>query len=1094
MPQRMTTTRDTRLFLHLSNRLENLAGQLAADLATDRGDPMALQTVVVPSAETARWLSMQLAGRTGLAMGLRHPFLRGVVDELAAALLGGSRSCSTRYGRDAITWWLYDRLPDLLPRQPFAPVRHYLREGTASRRFELARRVASLFDQYQIYRPQLLRGWDEHPADGDWQGELWRALRSDLPGENSFIDLHAAVLELDDSQVLSATLPERLGVFGVNTLPPAFLDILYKAACRTRIDFYLLSPTAHYWSDLRTGKQQLRAGKTADETEGNPLANSLGKLNRDLLDQLLARDAQQASEHFATGPGNSLLERLQDDFCELRDRTRQTPREHIDADDASVQAHSCHGPMREVETLHDHLLGLFQDDPSLRTRDVLVMAPDIEAYAPYVRAVFGTPENDSSRIPYSLADQSARTRHGVVDAFLRVLELGLSGFEAGLVVGMLENERIRTRFGIEDLDLTRIRRWIADCGVVRGLDAAHRARFGLPASDDFSWARGLATLVLGHAMNGGDSRLDGSVLPYADLEGDHLETLDRFLAAMEFFGGVAAELQSSRSRPEWSTTLLHLAQRLFADDPRLATELRVLQHALVDLAATDPLQHGEAVPAAIVLDSLDHRLRETPVSGGFLDGRVTFCSLKPMRAIPAKVICMLGMNEDGFPRQGARLAFDLMATDPQRGDRSARDDDRCLFLEAVLGARQHLYISHVGQSQHGPTRSPPSSVVGELTDYLARGYELAAATTARLNVAQRLQAFSRHYFVPGPQRSFSYDNAAAARQLTSGQAMRRELFAQPLPEPAPEWRRLTPSQLIAFFTHPARRLCEWRLGIRIGREQEGLRAHEPLQPDPLAKYQLQQALATGLLDGTALSGAGPSESIPGIDRSRLEAAHARGQLPAGPFGLIAAHDIERTVTHFVDVVRRQIGDGTADAIHVRWQHGPWVIDGGIAGVHGGRLCRYRVASLKKKDLVSAWIEHLLVNLASPGISTRLIERDGTTHSIAPPASRAEAETLIAELLEYFWQGLTRPLPFFPETSSAYVQSVRAKKGGGSPTTGRRAARRTWEGSEFQKQTPEGADPWNVLVYGDRPPLGDEFERLALAILVPLRNSLTEQAS
>lgn len=1094
MPQGMTTTRDTRLFLHLSNRLENLAGQLAADLTTVRGDPMGLRTVVVPSAETARWLSMQLAGRTGLAMGLRHPFLRGVVDELAAALLGGSYRCSTRYGRDAITWWLYDRLPDFFGRESFAPVRHYLREGTAARRFELARRVASLFDQYQIYRPGLLRDWDANPAEGDWQGDLWRALRGDLHGESSFVDLHAAVLELDDMQVLPATLPERLGIFGVNTIPPAFLDILYKAACRTRIDFYLLSPTAHYWSDLRSGKQQLRAGKTADQTEGNPLANSLGKLNRDLLDQLLARDAQQASEHFATTPGSSLLERLQDDFCELRDRSRETARAAIGADDGSVQIHSCHGPMREVETLHDHLLGLFQDDPSLRTRDVLVMAPDIETYAPYIRAVFGTPEDDSSRIPYSLADQSARTRHGVVDAFLRVLELGLSRFEAGLVVGMLENERIRLRFGIEDLDLTRIRRWVAECGVIRGLDATHRERFGMPATDDFSWARGLATLVLGHAMNGEDSRLYRGVLPYADLEGDHLDTLDRFLAVMDFFGEVAVELQSPKTRPEWSNTLLRTAQRLFADDPRLASEMRVLQRALVDLAETDPLQHGTAVPAAIIVDSLDHRLRETPVGGGFLDGRVTFCSLKPMRAIPARVVCMLGMNEDGFPRQGARLAFDLMATDPQRGDRSPRDDDRCLFLEAVLGARQHLYISHVGQSQHGPTRSPPSSVAVELTDYLCRGYGLAAATTAGLDVAQRLQAFSRHYFVPGPRQSFSRDNAAAARQLASGQPGRRELFAQPLPEPASDWRRLTPAQLIAFFTHPARRLCEWRLGIRLGRDEEGLRTHEPLQPEPLARYQLQQALATALLDGPPATGAARSESFSDIDPSRLDAARARGQLPAGPFGLIAARDIERTVTRFVSVVRQQIGDGAADSIHVHWQRGPWVIDGGIAGIHGGRLCRYRVANLKQKDLICAWIEHLLVNLASLGISTRLIERDGTTHSISPPASRNEAESLVESLLDCFWLGLTRPLPFFPETSSAYVQSVLAKSGRGSPETGLRAALRTWQGSEYQKHTPESADPWNVLVYGDRLPLDDDFQRLALTILEPLHSSVTEQAS
>lgn len=1092
MQQRMSTTRDTRLFLHLSNRLEVLAEQLAGDLRAAGSEPLALQTVVVPSAETARWLSMRLAGHTGIAMGIRYPFLRAVVDEVAAALLGGTRRASAQFGRDAIAWWLYDRLPQFTDHPSFAAVGHYLRDGAVNRRFELARRVASLFDQYQVYRPGMLHEWQADNAVGDWQAHLWRALRADLAGEDSFIDLHAAVLAIDDTQVRAATLPSRLSVFGVNTMPPAFLDVLQKAACGIRIDFYVLSPTAHYWSDLRTGKQRLRAGEAEADTEGNPLANSLGKLNRDLLEQLITREAQQASERFVNAASGSLIERLQDDFCELRDRSREAGHEGLAADDRSIQIHSCHGPMREVEVLHDHLLGLFQDDPSLRTRDVLVMAPDIEAYAPYVRAVFGTPEDDACRIPYSLADQSSRSRYGVVDAFLAVLEIGLSRFEASRVVGILENPRIRSRFGVTDTDLTRIRSWIEECGVVRGLGAAHRGRFGLTASDDFTWARGLATLVFGHAMNGGDTSLYADVLPFADLEGDHLDTLDRFLGVMDFLAEVAAGLQAPRSRPEWSVALGDIVQRLCGTDARLANEMHILQRALAALAETDPLDRAEAVPAAVIVSSLDHRLRETTAAGGFLDGRVTFCSLKPMRAIPARIICLLGMNEDSFPRQGTRLAFDLMANAPRRGDRSPREDDRCLFLEAMLAARQHLYISHTGQSQHGPAKLPPSSVVVELADYLRRGYRLGAATAARLAVEHRLQAFSHHYFLPGPLQGFSRDNARTARRLASGKTALREFFVRPLPEPATEWRRLAPRQLVEFFTHPARRICEWRLGLRIDRDGAGLRMHEPLQPDPLLRYQLQQSLAEILLDTDATtSGVVSGDAAVANPRAAalLEAARARGQLPVGPFGTVARQEIERKVRHFVDALRPQLGDTPAQSVPVHWQHGPWCIEGDIHGIHAGQLCRFRVAKLKAKDQIGAWVEHLLVNLASPGIVTRLTDGDGGTSSIAA-LTRDEAAALLEDLLAHFWRGMQQPLHFFPEASLAYIASLHGKRGRGTPATALKAARKAWQGDSHWGRAGEGEDPWYSLLFPVAP-LDSDFERLAVAILVPLHDRLTE---
>lgn len=1072
MPHGMTPPSNPRFFLHLSNRLEVLADQLASALAETTDDPMAIRTVVVPSPETSRWLSMQLAERQGLAMGVRYPFLRRVVDELTTAMLGGQRRHSPLFGREAMAWWFFDRLPAFVNLDEFDLVRHYLREGAALRRFELARRIADLFDQYQVYRPQMLRRWDSADTEGGWQGALWRALRRDLSGQDSFVDLYHALIDQEDSSIDRSRLPESLAIFSLNTIPPAFLDVLRKASDHLKIDLYLLTPTDEYWSDLLTRKQQLRAGAEADEVRGNPLGNSLGKLGRDLLDQLVGREAQQASEHFDHPIRPSLLGKLQDDLRTLRDRSSEQSKDAIPEIDSSIQVHSCHGPMREVEVLHDYLLGLFQDDPTLETRDVIVMAPNIDAYAPYISAVFGAPESELSQIPYSLADQSARSGFGTADAFIKLLEVGLSRFESTKVLGLLETDVFRRCFKLDRRDLERVRDWVKECGTVWGIDAEHRARCGFGDTDEFTWARLEATLLDGYALDGGDSKLLDGVLPYSDLEGDHLDTLARFLSAFELIRHAAQQLRVDRTRKGWADTLRRILLRLKVDDHLPAAEVRSIRDVLSELDESDTSEIPAELSAEVIVEFLDLRLRETPALGGFLDGRVTFCSMKPMRAIPAKVIALLGMNESDFPRQTIRPSFDFIAMHPARGDRSLRDDDRYLFLESLLSARDHLFISHIGQSYHDPRTSPPSSVVTELTAYLSEGFSLPKPVAERLDVRHRLQAFSRHYFSPEDPRSFSRANAQAAEILARAAPSTHQLFSAPLEEPDLDSRRLTPKLICDFFVNPARQLCENRLSIRLERAEDGLRTHEPVELDALTSFQLQQELVESKLRDD--------------HRPVWDAARARGRLPTGPFGDISQEVIEQKVARFVNSVRSQIGESRREQRIVRWARAPWTIEGQIDGVYGGQLLRARCATLKAKDLVAGWVDHLLINLVSPGTTTRLIDREGTVRAFHAPASIETTEGIVETLLDRYGSGLVRPLHFFPQTSLAYaVAAIKAGERDNLSLDGLRAASRAWYPNEFSRSFKESEDPWNSLVHGDRPPFDDQFREVAIVFFEPL---------
>jgi len=1079
------TPHDRRLFLHLSNRLEWLAEQLADDLAEDSAAPMSQQCIVVANHESSRWLSLQVASRRGLSMGLRFPFARGVIDELTTVLLGAEQRCSPCFGRTAMTWWLYDRLPRFLDDPHFAPVRHYLRDGAALRRFELATRIAGLFDQYQIYRPDQLRGWEsarsigERPNDGlatdalpgeIWQALLWRALRAEFPGALSFVDLHAKMAALDEQQIAAAPLPERLRIFGVNSLPPAFLDIFWKVAVRTRIDVYALSPTGEYWSDLRTQKEQLRAGGTSDHEQSMPLAASLGRVGRDLLEHLFSREFQQASERFDLGHERTVLGRLQTDLCSLQNRSGHSPQ----LDDGSLEVHCCHSRMREVEVLHDRLLAAFQHDPSLRPRDVLIMAPDMNAYAPYVAAVFGAPENEATRIPYSIADQSSRSQLAVIDAFLRVLQLASSRFTAAEVIATLECEPLRRHFKLTDTDLERIRRWLIDCGVVWALDGAHRERLGFTPDSEFSFAHGTATLLDGYAMNGTGPRLYGARLPYEDLEGDHLDSLERFLAAMDAFAEWATAIDSPRGRRDWAQWLSTLARRLFAETPAAAAELRSLMQALEELARSvvdgDDTDSDKApLPVSVVQAFLESTLTQLPVSGGFLQGRVTFCSLKPMRAIPARLLGVLGLDDGEFPRRNSQLAFDLMAARPRRGDRSARDDDRYMFFETLLGARQMLYLSYVGQSQRDASITAPSSVVVELLDYLG-------ATSAIHRHA--LQAFSPRYFQPGPLQSFSPDNAQAAEVLRRRNSVPRPFFTSALPESDPSLLCITPEELAAFFAHPARVLCQRRLGLRLTREADVLPAHEPRALDSLQRYQLQQSLLEETLQGSAALA--------------WSAAKARGKVPPGPLGA----QIETTLRDRVDRLARDLQQlrttPARERIDIELNAEGCTVRGAIDEVYGERLLRYRCASLQPKDLLQAWVLHVVLNAVRPAHRTLVFSSSETPRQLQPFTTCDEALSVAAGLLGLYRRGLTGPLPFIPDVSWAAAKSLTnspAERGAAIAK-----ARSAWSKSSFRsREAPPSPseDPYYQLVHGANPAFDEEFLSLAAAVFTPLLERLED---
>ena len=1161
------------LHLFTSNRLETLAAKLAGRLRRPLPSPLQPEIIVVRNKGMERWLKLELARQHGVCANCAFPFPeafgRQVFRELDPELPEESP-----LERDVLCWRVARALPELLARSEFIPVRQYLAGAEDQRKLvQLAGKIANLFDQYLIFRPQMILEWDQGRG-GDWQAALWRVVSADckehhaaalwkrfgtvllprparhergegwgegLPGiavpplpeperraparlvgtqqvlAERELGAPITVQGFDARSLLSGNaLPERLSIFGVSALPPYYLDLFAGLARRHQVNLFLLQPSQEYWGDITSPREgecilarQHRSDVEAFQLHlesGNRLLASMGYLGRDFLKLLLGAGDWVTDESF-TDPGeDTLLHCIQSDILHLRDRGREelseagasdrSPalRQPVSSADDSIQIHSCHSPLREMEVLHDQMLDWFQRDPTLAPRDIVVMTPDIETYAPFVNAVFGAPEDDSRAIPFSVADRGARRQSQIIATFLQLLGLPDTRFGAATVLGLLETPAVREHFDLSEADLETIRSWVEDTNIRWGIDAAHRARFGLPELAGNTWRDGLDRLLLGYAMAGHDEQIFQSILPFDDLEGADAIVLGHFTELIERLVALVETLGQPRRLDEWAATLREVADQFFQPSEESALELQTLRDALAALRRQHSLSgfHGP-ISLTAVLERLAPALEEDVQHAGFLTGGVTFCGLKPMRSIPFKIVCLVGMNDGAFPRPTQHLSFDLMAKAPRLGDRSTREDDRYLFLETLLSARARLYLSYVGQSIRDNSEAPPSVLVSELLDYVEQGFELArpladhepednvqrstlsveSSIRTHLLTRHRLQAFSEEYFRPG-SRLFSYsrENCRASDSVRLTRANPPPFLTRPLAEPEPEFRTVTLDDLTAFLANPAKFFLNRRLNIFLPEEAGELDEREPFVLDALDSYQLKQDLLR-----RAVAGESQAES--------RALATAAGQLPLGTVGRTDYSRTAARVERFVERLRSRLPAQPIAPLDLDLGLGEFRVTGRIAGRHAAGPLLYRCARIKARDILRAWLLHLAVNAAEPaGATTTLVGEDGLREYSPPPDARAA----LKELLDLYWQGLRAPPRFFPNTALAFAEAEsdgRQKKPSRASKPPLEKARGEWEGSDFPPRPGEKEDAHFALCFRDADPLDEEFMALARRVFDPI---------
>ncbi|MFI9503000.1 exodeoxyribonuclease V subunit gamma [Nocardia sp. NPDC052566] len=1059
------------LHIHRAERADALAEALAVLLATPPDDPFAAEVVAVPAKGVERWLTQRLSGvlgvssvdaADGIAANIAFPSPSALVAEVLAAA-SGMRPEDDPWAQERVVWTLLRVIDAALGAPWLAVLARHLGANDAAgtdfrvgRRYATAAHLAGLFDSYAAQRPALLTAWAAGadtdgmgapvPEDLRWQPELWRRLRAEVgvPSPAERLDAACARLRAEPGSV---ALPPRISLFGVTRLPTDQLAVLSALAEARDVHLWLAHPSPVMWTEL-AGRPPAatRARDTSATAVRHPLLSGLARDVRELQQRLAAVSgasvdihhlgpagvAEDAVPHgggrgdevgvapWERAPGGvvthsgsaTLLSVLQAGIHDDR-----WPPAEVTPGDGSVQVHACHGATRQVEVLRESLLGLFAADPTLEPRDVLIMCPEVEAYAPLVRAAFGqrspgTVEavGDSSHPGHQLRVRLADRGRGVTNPLLAViavlLELADGRVTVTQVLDLAAAETVRRRCGFDDDDIERLREWAAESGARWGIGQRQRQAFGLSDFAQNTLNSAVDRILLGvTADETADDWLD-LALPLDDVDSNDVDLAGRFAEFIDRLAVCLRDLRGPRPAREWAEKLGR-ALDLLTDVPDSQAWVRT--EARRELAAAT--EHaGEVLlrlPDVGVL--LASRLAARPTRANFRTGELTVCTMVPMRSVPHRVVVLLGLDDDVFPRAGGVDGDDVLARDPLLGERDARGEDRLLLLDAILAAREQLLLFHTGADPVTGAYRPPAIPVAELLDVL-RAHVGAAGMDAVLT-RHPLQAFDRRNFQA--DRPASFDTVALAGALAADRPARPRPGFLTEPLPAPEFTDVGLAELISFAEHPIRAFLWQRLGIRVPEHEEDIADRLPIELDGLAKWDLGERMLAARLTGA--------------DPAALRAAEwRRGTLP--PFGLGGAvlDEVEQTVDKLVRASQQDYAS-PARAVDIAVDLGDGRrLTGTVPEVHGETLVRTTFSRLAPKHRIGAWVS-LLALAVTEDRSWRAVTTG--RGQFGRPAWRSEltapdapaALGILRELVKFRDAGLTEPLPITPTATATYAE-------------------------------------------------------------------------
>jgi exodeoxyribonuclease V gamma subunit len=1052
------------LHLHRAERTDLLADGLAGLLSQPPADPFAQELVLVPAKGVERWLSQRLSNRLGVCAAVEFRNPRSLIAELTGT------ADEDPWSADAMAWPLLAVIDDNLDQPWCRPVaihlghfetgdEYELRQG---RRYAVARRLAGLFASYARQRPQLLVDWDSLPDDLSWQAPLWQALTERIDAEPPHIRHAKTLARLTESP---SDLPERLSLFGHTRLPVTEIELLTALATHHDLHLWLPHPSDDLWQSLTAHTGPLsRREDSSHRDVGHPLLATLGRDLRELQRSLPAAD----TDEYLSGAGypDTVLGWLQSDIA--ANAVRPAGRVHR-PEDRSVQVHSCHGPARQIEVLREVLLGLLADDPTLEPRDILVMCPDIETYAPLITAGFGLGDvvrgaHPAHKLRVRLADRALVQTNPLLSVAASVLTLAGGRATASEVLNLAESDPVRARFGFTDDDLEAITAWVREANIRWGFDQEHRRPYGVEFLHN-TWRFGIDRVLAGVAMSDDSHAWLGTTLPLDDVSSNRVELAGRFADFVEKLRHAVDQLSGVRPLGEWLSALSTGIEALaYSDEEWTAAQVQ-REFAEITESAGAPVT---PMRLSDVRALLDRHLAGRPTRANFRTGTLTVCTMVPMRSVPHRVVCLVGLDDGVFPRLGAVDGDDALARDPRTGERDIRSEDRQLLLDAIGAATQTLVVTYTGANEYSGQARPPAVPLAELLDTLT----ITAEQPVDVVTAHPLQPFDIRNVTPGalrPDGPFTFDpTVLTAAQASAGQrADRPPFFAHPLPPPPTGDVAL--EDLVTFFKDPVKgffRALEYTLPWDV----DGVSDVMPVDIDALEEWTVGDRMLNDILRGMT-----PADA--------QQAEWRRGTLPPGQLGwrrAIALRD--QCALLAAEALRHRSTDPQAYDVDIDLGAGRR-LTGTVSPVFGDRLVSVTYSKLDGKHLLQSWIPLLALAAGHPGRDWSAVcigrPRRGDNPRVEGLGRPDDPVALLADLVAIYDAGRREPLPLPIKTSYAWAA---ARHAGDDPE---REAGFRWRSSRFPG---EDEAPAHVRAWGRGVPLsrlaglGEYSERLWLPVL------------
>ncbi|MDJ0832603.1 MAG: exodeoxyribonuclease V subunit gamma [Gammaproteobacteria bacterium] len=1046
------------LHLHHSNKLTQLVEILLDQMGKQQLGVLEPEQILVQNPGIKRWLQQQISQRHALAANIEFPLPSRFIWDIFLDQFDVEQLSA--YDDEVLRWTLMQLLHEHRDDPKLKLLGPYLQQdedGLAS--FQLAQKLAALFNQYLVYRPLLIEQWQQGQPAQDaveaWQSHLWRLLRARQPQAHRAELIQRLIAGLQAGQADKNGLPRRVFVFAISAMSPLYMDVLAELGQQIDVHIFILNPCQHYWGDLEDRKQLIRQGET--RVSDNELLASLGKQGRDYIDQFYERDYPCADTMaFVEIAGDSLLNRIQRQILNLE----QDQQQQDFSTDRSIQITSCYSELRELQVLHDQLLSLLDQDPSLQPHDIVVMSPDINTLSPYIEAVFGE-QPEHKRIPFSISDQDELASFPLFQAIVDWIGLANSRFTASELLAWLELPGVQRAYELDQDALEIIRHWITSTHIHWGYNQQHKLKLGLGDNEQNTWIQGINQLLTAYLLHEDVDIFAGQVAADSLVSNAELHALGNLHKFIDDLFHWSERLGQPLSLPQWQLQINYMLDRFLQLDDDEEWLVKTIRNQFSSWQQQGLLGgFNETISASLVQHMLTRAITESTAQHHYLSGGINFCNLIPMRTLPFSVVCLIGMGDEHFPRVEVPMQMDLIAMHPQKGDRSRREDDRYMFLQSLISAQDVFYISYVGNNKKDDSELEPSVVVAELIDHIEQttGHIIPIRQTS-------LQAFS----------SNNYHHGSYADLWLPNPGHQQQAFDQEIPAIAKE-SNISLDELIGFYRNPIRYFMLKRLNLSLYDKSVMIDDDEPFTLDPLNRYRISHAMLDDLWQDRFIS---------------KEKYLNRGSLAQQHIGMLQFNELESRIGEIHQQINAHPGyDGSIifqNSIDIETQ----LLDGRIHSYASKGLLQFTLSRLNGRQVFSWWIQHCFLCALEKIEFSEFLHRDGNGKlkkigfDLLP---KAIARQQLEQLLAGYNQGSNRIWPLYPDSAFEY-EKIRQQQGEDKAWS---RLQSLWSGDSFARFA-EAEDIYIQTSGNNAGLFSDEFFQLSSSYMQPLLQSMVETA-